>query len=107
MEIQVDVLQAALARAVSDSVSKEMQGQIFEKALLDYLFRAERGGQTRLHDAFQRALNESAQGMAARLFAAEPWRTKLEDAVRGAIEDALPSIREKLAKKLADGIRYW
>lgn len=113
MELDKDVLQAALARAITDSVTPEVQREVFQ-AMTNYLFRAvgdtHRGEKSVITavitDAFQRALADATREM-ARAVVAEPENQKrIKETIQKAFEMALDTraLQERLAEKFVKSI---
>src|ERR1700675_4934182 len=105
--VDKDVLQAALARALADSVTPEVQGRVLKEAILAYLFTPQREAysgkeQTPLSKAFQKALDAVTLQCARELFAQPESKKKIEDALRSAFDKALadPAIVDKTAEKM-------
>jgi hypothetical protein len=102
-----DILQAALAKAITEAVSPEVRKEVFQKAMTNYLFRA--AGDTPrsvITDAFQRALDDATREM-ARAVVAEPENQKrIRETIQKALEMALDTraLQERLAEKFVKSI---
>jgi hypothetical protein len=108
MEVK-DVLSVALAKAITDSVSVEMQKEIFSRALYDHLFYETKEGRVSpLKEAFARALNEASVEQ-ARLVMADPANlAKVRDAFQTALDTALTdgSLVKKMTEKMVSALRW-
>lgn len=108
MEVK-DVLSVALAKAITDSVSVEMQKEIFSRALYDHLFQEAKDGRTSpLKDAFARALNEATNEQ-AKLIMADPANVaKVRAAFQAAFEAVLVdgSLVKKMSDKIVSALRW-
>lgn len=83
------LLQAALARALVDAVSPEIQREVFKEAISNFLFRVDDHGKGILKDSFERALKD-AVGMIAREIVATPeYRKKMDAMMHVAMDEAL------------------
>jgi hypothetical protein len=99
------VLQAALARALADSVTPEVQRQVLEQGLMHYLFAPRKelytGKETTpLSEAFQKALDAVGLQLAKEVVALPENRAKLTAAVQASFDKAVNS--EVVTEKLSD-----
>lgn len=96
MDVNGDALQAALARAVMDSVSAEMQKEIFQKALEQHLF-SDRSNRDRnesvISHAFKRALDQATHKLAEAVVHHPDNKLRIEAAMQKALEEALEEDR--------------
>jgi len=110
MEINSDILTAALAKAVADSVSTELQQEIFAKALHLHLFVENQrdGGRSVIKDAFTKALNQVTEQLAVDVVAEPENRARIEAAFRAALDLALKdgALVERIANKMTGSLRY-
>src|SRR5690348_9202564 len=101
MEVSGDALQAALARAITDAITPEAQKQIFEKAMLEYLFHKDsRSATTPLTDAFKKALNDATATVAQQIVNEPENRAKIATAFQEAFDQVQPTLVAALVKKL-------
>ena len=92
MEVDKDVLQAALARAITDSVTPEVQREVFQKAMTNFLFRADsRGESAPITEAFKRALQQATETLAKEIVMSPDNRAKIAKAVQDGLDDAMKS----------------
>jgi mannitol-1-phosphate/altronate dehydrogenase len=104
--VDPQLLQVALARAITDSMSKEDQHVVLAQAMNAYLFTKTREGYSSketdpLSQAFQKAL-DGATWQLVRDFLNEPaQKERMLAAVRVAFEQAMaaPAVTDKLAEK--------
>jgi len=105
MEIDREVLQIALARAITEAVTPQMQKEIFAKAMHEHLFKSTSFDKSPISQAFQRALDEATRDI-AREVVREPENLKQIHAVmRKSVESAIesPAFMEDIAKKITRG----
>jgi hypothetical protein len=106
VNVDPQLLQVALARAITDSIAKEDQQQILAAAMNHYLFTKVREGYNAketdpLSQAFTKAL-DGATWQLVRDFLDEPaQKERMLAAVRVAFEQAMaaPAVTDKLAEK--------
>jgi hypothetical protein len=101
------ILQTALAKALVDAVTPEMQKEVFKEAICEFLFRVDRDGKGALQDSFQRALNDATREIAVQMVHQPDILERIKQSVRTAIETALEdrTFIERIQKKLTGG--YW
>ncbi|HEY5022465.1 MAG TPA: hypothetical protein VII30_08270, partial [Gemmatimonadaceae bacterium] len=91
MEVSGDALQAALARAITDSVTPEMQKEIFAKAMGQFLFNADtrRGEVPPITSAFQDALRLATKELANKIVNEPENQTRISDVIRAAFDETM------------------
>ncbi|HEV8658918.1 MAG TPA: hypothetical protein VGS96_09820 [Thermoanaerobaculia bacterium] len=110
MEVDKDVLQVALARAITDSFTPEIKEKVIRQAIEHHLFEVDRrhnsGGESPISGAFKNALNDATREM-ARLVVNDPANTeKIKGAIQRALDEALADVSfiEKLKERLVSGM---
>ena len=109
MQVEGDVLQAALARAILDSVPSEMQKEVFRKALEAYLFHKDRVGETSpVQHAFKMALDRATQDLAMEVVNEPENRERIKQAFRESFDQMLSSgeFTEKAVQKMVGSLRW-
>ncbi len=88
MAVDNQMLQAALAKAITDSVTPEIQQGVFRDAIQEYLFHgADKQG--KLKDAFERALADAAVTVARAIVEMPENRNRLQAAMQAHFEETL------------------
>ena len=111
MEVSGDALQAALARAITDSVTPEMQKEIFAKAMGQFLFNADtrRGEMPPITAAFQDALRIATKEMANKIVNEPENQERIRGVVQTAFDETMndPATATKLRGLFVSGFpRY-
>ena len=105
--VDPQLLQAALAKALTESVTPEVSKKLLEEAMLAYLFTSRREPYsnkeaTPLSDAFQKALDAATKTIAAEVLALPENKAKLVAAMQSGFDVAIKDtvVTEKLAEKM-------
>jgi hypothetical protein len=111
MEVDKDVLQAALARAITESVTPEVQQKVFQSAMEQFLFRVDTrgsGGSSVISEAFKRALEEATRDMARKIVNEPENAERIRASVQAAFEEELasPTFLVKVREKITRGFGY-
>ena len=109
MEVSGDVLQAALAQAITNAVPAEMQTEIFTRALKEYLFTAGRGEKSPISTAFQEALKRATSDMATAVVNSPENGPRIRAFMQSCFEEALQDkdFMGRIVKQFANSIsRY-
>jgi hypothetical protein len=111
MEVTGDALQAALARAITDSVTPEMQKEIFAKAMGQFLFNTDtrRGETPPITAAFQDALRLATKELANKIVNEPENQARITDVIRAAFDEVMkdPATATKLRGLFTGGFpRY-
>jgi hypothetical protein len=111
MEVSGDALQAALARAITDSVTPEMQKEIFAKAMGQFLFNADtrRGETPPITAAFQTALRLATQELANKIVNEPENHARIRRVIEAAFNETIddPATATKLRGLFVGGFpRY-
>lgn len=110
MDMDKDVLQAALARAITDSVTPEVQKEVFRNALTGFLFRADtRGDSSPISEAFKRALQDATIAVARDVVAQPENRMRIVEAVKAGLDEALKDQKlvESITTKFIRALGGW
>jgi len=108
MEVDQNVLQVALAKAISEAVPADMQKEIFTKALYEHLFKPNRNGDSPVSEAFQRALNDATKELAQEVVRDPENMRKVKEVVQSALDKALTdgSLLTKITGKFSNSFGY-
>lgn len=101
MQVDPNILQVALAKAITDAVPPEMQKEIFARALHDHLFHASRNSdKSPISDSFQRALNDATRALANEIVNEPENKAKVKATIQKAFDQSLES--GNLLQKICD-----
>jgi len=107
MQVDQNVLQIALAEALTKSVPPEMQKEIFSRAMYEYLFAPKRGtDKSPVSEAFQRALDEATREIAKQVIN-EPENLKLiKETIRQGLVGSLENkvLLDKIVTRITNAI---
>lgn len=108
MQVDKDVLQAALARAITDSVTPEVQKEVFKQAIEQHLFRTRDGSKGVLSESFERALNEATANLAREIVSQPENTQKIREMLQQAFDDTMgsESFLAKIREKMMQWLRY-
>jgi hypothetical protein len=115
MQVDPKLLEVALARAITDSVSPEDQQKILAQAMHAYLFTKTResysGKETDpLSEAFKKALDNATHELVKQFLSEPEQKARILDGVRAAFEAALtttPVIQDKLTERIVRAFSAW
>jgi 4-hydroxy-L-threonine phosphate dehydrogenase PdxA len=107
-----DLLQAALAKAITDAVPPEVQKGVFQKALQNHLFYSDdgrHGNGAVLTDIFKRALDDATRSIAHAIVSQPENEARIREAIQAGLEDALKdgALRKRIGERIIRGIQGW
>lgn len=110
MNVDPNILQAALAKALTDSVTGEVQSAVLKDAMWSYLFTPRKLNAydnketTPLSSAFEKSLDQVARTVCTEVLSEPENKARLRTAIQAAFEAALLSSvsTEKLTGKFLD-----
>ncbi len=107
MEVDRDILQVALSKAITEAVPPEMQKEIFSRALHEHLFKTNRDGRSPISEAFQRALDDATRDLAREIVRDPENMIRVKDTIHSSLTEALESksLFDKVLNKLLSA--YW
>lgn len=106
MSIEKDVLQGALAQAITNAIDNEAREKIFRGALIEHLFAEPRGGGNNvLTSAFERALNDATAKLAQEIVNEPENRERIRESFRKALDNKLSN--DELVSKIGDKLMQW
>jgi hypothetical protein len=114
VSLEKDALQAAMARAIVDSVTPEVQREVFQKAILEHLFTVRRDGYsgketTTLSEVFAKALDRAVFAITEKVLNEPDNQEMIVSAVRSAFEQTVvkSALLGKLTERLTRNISNW
>jgi hypothetical protein len=110
MEVDKDLLQVALAKAISESVPPEMQKEIFAQALAKHLFNAgSNSKESVISTTFQQALNKATADLAHSIVNSSENIPRIKEIMQKAMMDFLddPNTVRKMTEKFVSGFSRW
>jgi hypothetical protein len=110
VDMNQDVLQAALAEAITKAVTPDMRNEVFVTAVREFLFRTDRSrqGPAPLTEAFDRALRDVVVNVAEEMLKEPETYNRVREFYRAAIDKTLsdPNVAETLTRKIIHALRY-
>jgi uncharacterized protein HemX len=113
MKIDSEALNLALAQAVMNAFTPEMQTEVFREALRGYLFEPVTDNYGKkpspLTQAFQKALDNAAYSV-AKEFVSQPEQTvRIQAALKEAFDAVIvsPDFKQKVVDKVARAMAGW
>jgi UTP:GlnB (protein PII) uridylyltransferase len=110
MEVDKDLLQVALAKAISESVPPEMQKEIFAQALAKHLFNTgSNSKESVISSTFQQALNKATAELAHEIVNSPENVPRIRDIMQKAMIAFLddPNTVRKITEKFVSGFSRW
>lgn len=110
MEVSGDVLQAALAKAITESITPDVRDAVIAKALQQHLFYEDKrnGNASVITETFKRALNDATSELAKEVVSRpennERLRVSIQEAFEATISDK--AFIAKISEKMMSWLRF-